>query len=211
MNRTMLATLVAIPVATGVHAQVEEHEYAIPYGSGLREVDLDIAPYVPATPLHALTRAEITVEGYTRTRFTTTEPFDGFITISVKHTFFVLAEFDNGTDFASYDFSAGPQNFSVNNAHPWFTIPFTMSSLFLFSPDYEAGNPEFDRFVGTDPIPLHLMLEGRTDVQYPPTPDHIGVVTGADWIVRVKYTYVPAPGGLALVGIGAGCLLRRRR
>ena len=209
MTPSRLAAL--LPFALALHAGAADDifEYAIPYSMGRHMVDLEIEPFARPQPYHTLTRVEITLEGRTITQLTTDEPFDGSVTVRFSHYAFADVAFGDGIQIFSFSPPPFRQNVNVSNSSSWFTTPFQASTVSLFSPDYEPGDPAFDRFRNADPIPLHLEVEARTDLEYPPTPDFIGRETGSEWTVYVKYTFTPAPGTLAIGGFAL--LFNRRR
>ncbi len=205
------ALIVLASTALGASAGVVTQEFAVPWASGLNSLDLSVSPFVAPPGAGPLNSVSVAIEGYVRTTFTTESPFEGFVTIGMTQSYAVLAEFSDGVDVATFSSTSPRQDFVVNNAHPWFTTPFTLGSVFVAPTVYLPGDSSFDRFTGLDPVALHLELAGATNLVRPPTPDSIGAVTGADWIVRVSYDFVPAPGGLALAGIAGFIALRRRR
>ncbi len=151
------------------------------------------------------------IGGQTFTLLTTEHPFDGNVTVGLGHYSFADVDFGDGTPIVTSSPPVFRQDFNVSNAHPWFSTPFRASSITLFSPNYAEGHAEFDRFLGSDMIALHLALEGRTDLVYPPTPDFIGRETGSEWVVDVAYTFVPAPGPVVFAGVAALFARSRRR
>lgn len=205
------AILAASLCTLGAQAAEITQEFSIPWASGPRTLGVSVNPFQPPVGAGPLDSVTIAIEGFAMTRLTASTSFGGTVPVRMTQSFDALAEFADGTDISTTSSTSPVQNFNLSSASPWFSNLTFAGAIFAAPTVYLPGDAAFDRFTGLDPIELSLELAGGTNLISPPTPDFIGATTGAEWIVRVTYGFVPAPGGLALAGIAGVVALRRRR
>lgn len=198
-------------LAGSASAGVITHEYVIPWASGAHSANIDVAPFVAPSGAGPLLSVTVAFEGYSLTQLTSGTTFGGTVPLQMNQRYDGLLEFGDGTDIAGVDSVSTTQNFNISSASPWFGARSLFGATFVAPVTYMPGDAAFDRFTGLDAISMHLELDGGTNLISPPTPGFIGAITGTEWVVRVSYDFVPAPGGLALAGIGALAIGRRRR
>lgn len=205
------AILVASLGALGAQAMEITQEFSIPWASGSTTLGVSVSPFVLPVGAGPLDSVTIAIEGYALTQLTTSTSFGGTVPVRMTQSFNGLVEFVDGTDITTIASTSSVQNFNLSNGSHWFSDLTFAGAIFAAPIMYLPGDAAFDRFTGIDPIALSLELSGGTNLISPPTPDFIGATTGTEWIVRVTYDFVPAPGGVALAGIAGVVALRRRR
>ncbi|MBX3361497.1 MAG: hypothetical protein KF705_08680 [Phycisphaeraceae bacterium] len=211
MKRTVASLALAGALSVTCHAGIITQEFAIPWSSGLRVMDIAVDPFAPPSASQPLNSVTISIMGFSRTQLTTATPFGGTVPVSMTQSFGALVEFSDGTDIAIVDRTSTVQEFNLGMESVWFS-GLTLAGAVLAPPTaYLPGDALFDRFTGAAPVSISLSLYGGTNLLSPPTPGHIGAITGTEWIVTVSYDFVPAPGGIALAGVAGMIAMRRRR
>lgn len=206
----MCAALLAGSTLSSVAlAGVITQEFTLDWNTTGHNQLLNVGPFVEPVGTGPLTSVTVSVSGFVYTQLTTSETFAGTVPLSMTQSYNAAIGL-GGDSITGVDSTSSVQNFNITSASPWFASPSFFGAIFLPDVVFSPGDTSFDLFSGGAPIELSVLASGGTTL-LAPTPSFIGATTGTEWIVTVSYAYVPAPGAIGTLAIGALALTGRRR
>lgn len=207
--KLVLGLLAGSVVASGAAAGVITQEFTLNWNTSGHNQLLSVSPFVEPIGTGPLTSVTVSVSGYVYTQLSGSG-FSGSVPLSMTQSYNAAVGFNGGDPISGINTTSSVQNFNITSASPWFAAPSFFGAAFLPDVVYTPGDAAFDLFNGAAPIELSVVASGGTTL-LAPTPSFIGATTGTEWIITVSYAYVPSPGALGALALGALAAGRRRR